>query len=282
MELASEYSQTQTTSKTTTTTRRSRNDDGRVIGTECGDDSVFLMSRRYIRLIQRSRKWRDGVRILHDMEELTTDGVGSAVFHNVYYYSAAISRSGRDRRWREAVALLLRMKSRGFGGRGGGGVVRLNAVCCNAAISAAEKGRRWRVALALLCDMQQTESSSGVEGILHPDVTSFNAVISASEKCGRWEEAVALLPEMQQQENEEEEEHELGQGDGSGYGRNVVKVWPDIVTYNAAIGACGRARRSREAFDLFREMREEDHSDDWPGGLKRRCHLLWSNHQRVR
>ncbi|CAJ1402599.1 unnamed protein product [Effrenium voratum] len=95
---------------------------------------------------------------------------------------------------------------------------RLDAVACCSALSACGKAQRWQQALALL---RQEE--------VPPNHFIYNAAITAFEKSQHWPLALLLLEEMRR---------------GSSA--------PDLVSFNAAMEACGASWRHSLA--VFREL----------------------------
>lgn len=78
----------------------------------------------------------------------------------------------RTCRWREALATLNRMRSRG---------VLPDVYSFNGTISACGRAGKWQQALALLKEMEREGSD------VRPDIFSYNGAINAVAKAGRWE-----------------------------------------------------------------------------------------------
>ncbi|CAK9101435.1 Pentatricopeptide repeat-containing protein MRL1 [Durusdinium trenchii] len=97
--------------------------------------------------------------------------------------------------------------------------LQTDVISHNAAISACEKAGEWRIALHLFSLLPK------------PSVISYNALLSATATATQttWCLALALLNEAVQQR------------------------LADVITFNAAISACGRSERWEEALELLRE-----------------------------
>lgn len=164
-------------------------------------------------------------------------------------YCSCIAHMARNKRWKEALGILRRMREKGVvptsatynaaitacGNAGQGGQalevlqemrnaddVQPDVVSYTAAISAC--GTEWRTALELLAEMR----GKGVA----PNSFTFNAVMTACDRGGQWRMALALFEKMR-----------------------AAGVAPDVISYAAAIQACGRGGQARRALDFLDEMR---------------------------
>ncbi|OLP84937.1 Pentatricopeptide repeat-containing protein, chloroplastic [Symbiodinium microadriaticum] len=103
-----------------------------------------------------------------------------------------------------------------------------DTISFTAAIAACEKGSEWLAAMKLFCEM---------EGVAEPSVVSYNALINTCDV--KWQVAIDFFERMLSQE-----------------------IQPDVITYNALIGAFARGSERALAFSLLTTMRSEQVSPD--------------------
>ena len=116
------------------------------------------------------------------------------------HYNVLIGCCARPREWREALALLERMRKRG---------VPRETITYNSILDVMKKAGRWKLALRLLREMRAEK--------VPPNTITFSSAISACAQAGEWQRALQLLAYMRE----------------SG-------VMPNTITYSAAIAACER------------------------------------------
>lgn len=169
---------------------------------------------------------------------------------DVYSFTSAITACGAAGQGDRALKLLREMQEAG---------IPPNVVPFNAAIAAVGRGilhrdpvaatakgeQPWERARALLGEMR----AAGVT----PDLTSYNTVLAACHRAGAWKDALEVLTEM------------IGGTDGTSGAKlassrtpsnevTETPLHPDVVSFNTAIGACGRAGRWQEALLLLDEI----------------------------
>lgn len=138
------------------------------------------------------------------------------------HYNVLIGCCARPREWREALALLERMRKRG---------VPRETITYNSILDVMKKAGRWKLALRLLREMRAEK--------VPPNTITFSSAISACAQAGEWQRALQLLAYMRE----------------SG-------VMPNTITYSAAIAACERAGKWERAMLVFKEMKEENVEPD--------------------
>lgn len=158
---------------------------------------------------------------------------GACLSPDAFSFNAAIAACAAQGLWQQALSLLGEMKS----AEG----VRPDAYSFSSTITACAKARRWAVALRLL-ELMRLEK-------MRPGRVVLNAAIDACAEAGQWERSLDLLREMQGGKGTEG----AGDGDGDGDGDSSA-VWPDRVSFNSAMKACGNAGKWEEALSLLGEM----------------------------
>lgn len=117
----------------------------------------------------------------------------------------------------------------------------------------------WKRASDLVAEMRDV-------GVV-PNTSSYNAVLAACQKAGAWEDALAVLEEMKRGTTNRPGGPAIAE-EGS-HSSSPPVIWigdtvpsPDVVSFNTAIGACGRADRWQEAVHLLDELSTHDLSPD--------------------
>jgi pentatricopeptide repeat protein len=187
-----------------------------------------------ISYLMDSQKWREGVRLLRQMEEGNSTRPSAATYHAVVEgclfanqldlavqvlqsaieksikpttssFELAIVALSKRLQWRLAVQLFDLMTTHD---------IEKNIQMYNAVLNACSKAREDIQARNLLVQMRK-------QGI-KPNILSFNYVISASANAGRWKEALSVLDQCHREPG----------------------VQPDIYTYTNAIRACAKGESS--------------------------------------
>ena len=158
--------------------------------------------------------WREGVGLLHLLEEEDLETVAAKKV-----FTQAIQACGRAQRWRQALAVLDRMRQRS----------EPDAFAYNAALSACARAGQVEPMLAVLRNM----SANGCA----PDKVSYTIAMDGCARAGLTSTAIRLFDAM-------------GQGSAPA---------PDAVCYNAAIAACARPTASapsawKEALRILKQM----------------------------
>ena len=124
---------------------------------------------------------------------------------------------------------------------------------------AASEGRSaCRRAQELLVEMR--------EAGLVPGLKSYNTVLAVCQRAGEWECALEVLAEMKR--GKTKQRRELSRGGAASAaavaasGLEAPVPSPDLISFNTAMGACGRARRWEEALRLLEELRGFGFSPD--------------------
>ena len=125
---------------------------------------------------------------------------------------------------------------------------------------AASQGRAsCRRAQELLVEMRE-------EGLV-PGLKSYNTVLAVCQRAGEWEGALEVLADMKRGKTKQRRDPSRGEGGASvttvaASGLEVSVPSPDLISFNTAMGACGRARRWEEALRLLEELRGLGFSPD--------------------
>lgn len=100
----------------------------------------------------------------------------------------------------------------------------------------------------------------------------YNACITALARCSRWRQALAVLDGMRRAAADADRQREAtdgkyrsssvadgggGSSGGAGVGERYGVVRPDVVSYSAAITACGNGGQRSRALALLEEMRAD-------------------------
>ena len=200
----------------------------------------------------RSRQAKRAVELLTEMREagLVPDAIS---------FNSAIAGYARTGRWKKALSLLREMESsQGAGGTevDGAATIRIpsDEFSYSSKIAACGKGGKWSLAVGLLDTMRRT----GIRQCTVP----YNAAIKACGEAGQWERALELLREMQAVQTGGRTH--TAQADGSAPPAERLAAmaatvpFPDTVSYNAAIKACGDAGEWVLAVALLEEMRRRN------------------------
>ena len=123
----------------------------------------------------------------------------------------------------------------------------------SARVDVASEGRAsCKRAQDLLVEMRETG--------LVPGLKSYNTVLAVCQRAGEWEGALEVLAEMKRGKVKQRRDPPQ-RGDASASveavasGSDPPVPSPDLVSFNTAMGACGRARRWEEALRLLEELR---------------------------
>lgn len=117
-----------------------------------------------------------------------------------------------------------------------------------------EKGGRdsWRRAYFLLVEMR--------EAGLTPEVKSYNTVLAVCQRAEAWEGALEVLEEMKSGTAKRSARSGPRDRDAAAHGA-AVGSWieepappPDLVSFNTAMGACGKAGQWEKALSLLEEI----------------------------
>ena len=194
--------------------------------------------------------WQWAVQLLREME-------ARGHLPTLAAYRAAIGACGRATPratggpWEQALGLLTEMRARG---------IDPDARSCNHALGACGKSGAWREALSLLRDMEARGPA--------PDIVSYNTALHACGKRKQWRQALGLLRSMRGMQGIRLEGagefkgvktlrgDAIGAGGAGGGSVGGGTVRPDVVSFGAAISACGRARQWDTAVALLRCMSE--------------------------
>ncbi|CAE7224125.1 unnamed protein product [Symbiodinium natans] len=165
-------------------------------------------------------------------------------------YGSLIAAHGRARQWAETLAAVEVMRDEG---------VQLDLVTSSTAISACARSSKWRQALALMRALEGER--------LQPDVVFYSACIDACAQGRRWTMAVQLLDRMLAQSSP------AAAGNVIAYAaalRSLEAHWsvavqllvdmkwkrisPDVVAFNAVLGACGSAAQWEAGLQVLAAM----------------------------
>ncbi len=202
----------------------------------------------------RQGQWRQSVELLRRLERDAEERSGREGPNDIVYGATiGACAAAAPPRWREAMALLKRMRARG---------VRPTVRSFNSVLTACARAGELGVALRLLDGMAPAGVSPdvfsytavltgcaaatppdvrtaeallermGAEGV-KPSVVSYGAVAQAHANAGSWREAVLLLDAME---------------------RADPPVAPNAVVMCTLISACGNAGEWRVAIDLLHGM----------------------------
>ena len=151
-------------------------------------------------------------------------------------------------------------------------VNRLDAASAAGDGAGASTTESWKHARALLVEMRD---DVGIE----PTVETYNAVLAVCQRAGAWEGALKVLEEMKRGDAMRSSPTESTAAAAGGVaagsscpeeegvpvpsgmitsppGReSSLTTIPDLVSYNTAMGACGKAGRWREALALLEELK---------------------------
>ena len=139
-----------------------------------------------------------------------------------------------------------------------------DTVCCNVALNALKQSKQAQRALALYRIMGHDEDQSakwGLEGFAKPDTVSLNTTISACAAAGLWRDALAVLADVLESSRRNMLHNRNDKSSSSSSNSNNISrrnssrstrgqkgsVVPDLVSFNAAIAACGQAGAWTEA-----------------------------------
>eukprot|EP00435_Cladocopium_sp_Y103_P066368 s284_g28.t1 len=171
--------------------------------------------------------WRLALRLFREMPLLK-------LLSDVYTYNSGISASSKGRAWETALQLFFDMTRR---------FLRPSAISYNAAIGALES--QWSKALHLYVDMQNRS--------IEPDSYTFTALLKALEESGAWALALDIFSTMRRFELQADV-YSCSACIGSLSERRwdlaldlftsmpVMRIFPNLVAYNAAISASAHGR----------------------------------------
>ncbi|CAN0463067.1 unnamed protein product, partial [Ascophyllum nodosum] len=191
--------------------------------------------------------------------ELLTEMREAGLVPDAISFNSAIAGYARTGRWKKALSLLREIESsQGASGTetDAAATIRISPdeFSYSSAIVACGKGGKWSLAVGLLDTMRR-------KGIRQSTV-AYNAAIKACGEAGQWERALELLREMQAVQTGGPTH--TAQADGSAPPAERLAAmaatvsFPDTVSYNAAIKACGDAGEWVLAVALLEEMRRRN------------------------
>lgn len=111
----------------------------------------------------------------------------------------------------------------------------------------------WKRTLDLLLEMRK-------DGVM-PDVKTYNTVLAAYQRSGAWKSALDVLGEMKQGRTTRPLTPGESTGEASADPAAAPLVWigepvpsPDLVSFNTAMGACGKGGQWAEALRMLEEI----------------------------
>mmetsp|Transcript_2297 Transcript_2297/g.5387 ORF Transcript_2297/g.5387 Transcript_2297/m.5387 type:complete len:699 (-) Transcript_2297:37-2133(-) len=177
----------------------------------------------------KTNNWKKALQLLEEMRE-------NNVPPNEVTYGVAVNACGNGGQWQTALSLLQTMNDSGM---------RINSITYNSAIAALSKAARldagpdpnvlWEKTQHILGEMH----SRGVR----QDTFTYSSAISVCGSAGRWEEAVRLI-------------HQMKDSGTNGTKRNK------IVAFTSAITACANSKQWDPANQLFQEMKRDGLAPD--------------------
>ena len=174
------------------------------------------------------------VELLHRMP-------GAGVVPNVAVFNAVI----------RAVSRGINGPANGVSAVGQWGSVAVGQAAAMVADDAAEGGGTgrdsWRRAYGLLVEMRELG--------LQPEVKSYNSVLAVCQRAEAWEGAVEILEEMKRGVAKRPARLRTNSaGDEASLWIEEPAPPPDLVSFNTAMGACGKAGRWEEALGFLSEL----------------------------
>jgi len=139
-----------------------------------------------------------------------------------------------------------------------------DTVCCNVALNAMKQSKQAQRALELYRTMSHDESKSskwGLKSFAKPDTVSLNTTISACAAAGLWRDALAVLADALESNSRNGPSNSTDNGNHNSNSRSKSSwgfpdkkdcVTPDLVSFNAAIAACGQVGAWTEACHMLR------------------------------
>ncbi len=183
------------------------------------------------------------VELLHRMP-------GAGVVPNVAVFNAVI----------RAVSRGINGPASGVASVGQGGSAAVGGAAAGVADDAEEGGGgsggdSWRRAYGLLVEMRELG--------LEPDVKSYNSVLAVCQRAEAWEGALEILEEMKHGVAKRRARLRANSADAEA-SRWIEEPTPtpDLVSFNTAMGACGKAGRWEEALRLLSELSDFGLSPD--------------------
>ncbi|CAM9780566.1 unnamed protein product, partial [Hapterophycus canaliculatus] len=151
---------------------------------------------------------------------------------------------------RTGVAAAAKGRSGAWGGVGG------RAAAANRRAFGVEEGGRdretsWRRAYVLMFEMR--------EAGLVPEAKTYNAVLAVCQRAGAWRGALDVLQEMKSGKARRPgmlSARRGATGAGGSSWTEELAPRPDLVSFNTAMGACGKAGRWEEALRLLDELHD--------------------------
>ncbi|CAE8586321.1 unnamed protein product [Polarella glacialis] len=164
-------------------------------------------------------------------------------------YTSLIRDLGRERRWREAIGGLARLRQS----------LQVGTIACNAAITACKTGQQWEQAVGML--------SLSHAWRVCPDTVTFNALISACQRGQLWQKPLHLLDEMPRLALGADlisYNSAIAACSAGGKWQHAIlmhqaavlaEVSPDAVTYTALLQALDQGSWWQKAFSTLQEAR---------------------------
>ena len=175
-------------------------------------------TRVWCRWIHRASLKKAGVQMHAGVSYVKVDDAGLHLAHkksgktsvlpvDTVHYNVLISACARPRRWKEALALVDRMRKRN---------IARSTVTYNSLLNVLHRSGRWRLALKMLKQMRREK--------VPPDTVTFSSAIAACGSAGEWQRALLLLPLMA-----------------------AAGVSPNTITFSSCITACEKKGEWRPA-----------------------------------
>ncbi|KAI3471607.1 hypothetical protein Pfo_028257 [Paulownia fortunei] len=154
-------------------------------------------------------------------------------------YNNLINACGSSGNWREALKVCKKMTDNGVGP---------DLVTHNIILSAYKTGSQYSKALSYFELMRGTN--------VHPDTTTLNIVIGCLVKLGKYEEAIKVFNSMREKRSECRPDIVTYTSIMHMYSVCGQGLKPNIVSYNALLGAYASLGLSESASSIFNEMKQ--------------------------
>lgn len=180
---------------------------------------------------KKRNSWQNALALLDEMKN-------RGIEPNKVSFSVAVTACGNAGRWQRALELLDEMRALGL---------RINTITYNSAITALSKASRAAAKQHRAIDRpnadklwQQTQEllKCMEDDGVRRDSFTYSAAMGACGMAGRWREAMGLIKTMK--------------GDG---------IQPNKQVYTSAITACAKSRQWEPALALFNDLKEESQPD---------------------
>jgi len=155
-------------------------------------------------------------RALELLDEMRAEGI----MPNSITYGAAIAACGNGGEWERALQLLHQMRAKKMG---------MNIVTYNAAIVALARASRDKMKNIVKADHIKRYN----EHVTAENSSLIDLIDESDNACQLWKKALDLLNKMKED-----------------------RIAPDVISYSAAINACGSGGRWKEAVQLIQTMKQ--------------------------